>query len=93
MTMHACKFIKNETYWCSHCDTRKVLSDDPATGTFFSQFGHEWDPDKKHTTDAYTQIIFAYCPGCIELLGLQKLIDYYDAEEKTLATECGLDVG
>lgn len=96
--MHIAKFVKGEEFWCSHCDTHKVKSDDPSTGVFLSQFGHEWNAHKKHTSDEYRQIIFAYCSDCIVECGLQPMIDASIRIEKETnaifnAHEHGLDGG
>jgi hypothetical protein len=79
--MHPATFINGEEFWCQHCDRNTVKSNEPLTGTFFSQFGHEWSTEQKKTTSEYTMVIFAYCPDCIKLLGLQTLINHYNDEQ------------
>ena len=80
--MQLCKFLNGETFYCTHCDSseRIVKSDDPKTGVFFCQFGHEWSPEKQKTTEDYTQVIFAYCFECVHLLGLKKMIAVLQAQ-------------
>ena len=63
--MHKAEFIKEEIYWCNWCDGNKVNSNDPKTGSFFSQFGSTWNVAAQKCNNDYVQVIFAMCIDCM----------------------------
>lgn len=56
---------EKEVYWCNHCDTNKVDSQDKTTGEFFTFAGHAYDYQKKMYGDDYPMILLAVCAKCI----------------------------
>lgn len=64
-------------FWCAGCDGQVVISRKPETGAFYNMFGRVWE---KPTRDQEprdrqigksVQILVAFCPECIEKLGLE----------------------
>lgn len=53
------KFVGVERFWCGRCDCHSVVSDEPATGKFFSQFGHTSNGD-------FVRIVWAVCSKCLD---------------------------
>lgn len=62
--------LKGEEFYCHGCDSNEVHSDKPETGSFFSTFGHVYTSGCK-TSQQYNQVVFAYCPECIDALGME----------------------
>ena len=94
--MHIAKFTK-ENLLCSHCDSwdHPVKWDDPSTGVIFSKFGHVWNGTTKTMEADYVQIVFAYCPACIVICGLQPMIDAslrLEEENNAVFISGGVDV-
>jgi len=54
--------LTGEEFWCHCCDHIKVSSDDPNTGAFYSQFGHEYTD--AGVTEEWKQVVFALCLEC-----------------------------
>lgn len=49
-------------YWCDSCDQVSVNSHDPSTGTFYLQYGHDYNTEEWH------DVVFALCHACRKVL-------------------------
>jgi len=55
-----------QEFWCNDCDNVIVKSKDPATGKFFSAFGHQWHGvQTKDPLGDYHMIVWATCSVCL----------------------------
>ncbi len=54
-------FKETVTYWCNICDAKKVTSDNPKTGRFYLQYGHDYK------TGNYVGVFYALCPDCMKI--------------------------
>jgi hypothetical protein len=52
-----------EIFWCNACDSVRVDSTKPETGTFFMTGGHIWNGADKPVGD-YALVIYALCRRC-----------------------------
>lgn len=55
---------KPTRFWCNHCDSQTVDSENPKTGQFYTVFGHGYSAKERNYEGEYVGVMFALCTRC-----------------------------
>jgi len=56
----------NEVFWCSHCDSEQINSQDPSSGKFFRVNGHVYNWKEKKAENDWPTVVIAICSECLK---------------------------
>ena len=56
----------HQKYWCNHCDTEQVESQNPESGQYFVAFGHKYEKNSSEYDGEYLGVMFALCKNCLK---------------------------
>ena len=57
---------KPKIFWCNHCDSQQVDSEDKTSGKFYIFFGHSFDQTTGEYDGEYGGVMLAICSICAE---------------------------